>query len=182
MLSDHAEAGLLKHLDNLVLLGQVRKSLDEIVARVCHSLDHDAKGLMAWEPVPLDIYGDALPLTIRSSWVFVLRRESATGAERHPNSIQRVVSYWGSGDLQIKTALEDEWSSHVLASDPALSVERRCLSIPTNVWHQAVVPNRHWAVVSFHTAETHELIEERPDLVDATRYRQSLYVVESLNG
>lgn len=47
---------------------------------------------------------------------------------------------------------------------------RRWASIPLNVWHQAVVFHKNWVVVSFHTALTHELIEERPD-GDVTRQR-----------
>jgi len=38
------------------------------------------------ESIPLDRYGTQLPQTIESSWVFVLRANVATGAERHPNS------------------------------------------------------------------------------------------------
>jgi hypothetical protein len=58
--------------------------------------------VMAWEPIPLSIYGNALPAMIRSIWVFILRAGTNTGAERHPNSHQRMMSFEGSGDMQIR--------------------------------------------------------------------------------
>jgi hypothetical protein len=103
---------------------------------------------------------DALPESIRSSWVFALRANTSTGSEKHPNSIQRMVSYRGSGDFQTRTT--EEWRSHLLESDPLAPLDRRWISIPIDVWHQGVVPGENWIVVSFHTASESELIEERP--------------------
>jgi hypothetical protein len=116
---------------------------------------------MAWEPVPLDLYGTPLPGSIQSSWVFILKANVATGAERHPNSRQRMMSYRGAGDLQTKT--NELWYSNPLLSDPKAPLGQRWISIPESVWHQAVTPEANWAVVSFHTVPAEELIEERPD-------------------
>jgi hypothetical protein len=114
---------------------------------------------MTWEPVPLGTYPE-LPGVIRSSWVFVLRKSATTGAERHPNSHQRVMSLRHAADLQTWEA--GRWQSNVLVSDPTAAMERRWLSIPVNVWHQPVMADGDWTVVSFHTVEAAELIEERP--------------------
>jgi hypothetical protein len=111
-----------------------------------------------------------------SSWVFILREGSTTGAERHPNSHQRVVAWQGSGDLQVWA--EDQWISNLLTDDHDAPVAARWASIPPNVWHQAVVANRDWAVVSFHTVADHELIEERPTADDFAVARQKRYVSE----
>jgi hypothetical protein len=126
--------------------------------------------VLAWEPVPLDLYPGPLPKSIRSSWVFILRAGTATGAERHPNSHQRMMSYRGLGDFQTRT--ESEWSSHFLKSDPSLPLEAQWISIPPLVWHQAVVPAENWVVVSFHTASEDELIEERPSDHESTVQRK----------
>jgi hypothetical protein len=94
--------------------------------------------------------------------VFVLRAAADTGAERHPNSHQRMMSFEGSGDMQ--TREPGGWQSNVLVSDPEAPLERRWISIPPNVWHRPVVgTDADWAVVSFHTVPADELIEERPD-------------------
>ena len=49
---------------------------------------------------------------VQSSWMFVLRRGVTTGAERHPNSRQRMVSWEGSGDFQVHDG--PGWRSHLL--------------------------------------------------------------------
>jgi hypothetical protein len=83
---------------------------------------------MTWEPIPLIVFGSALPPEIRSAWVFVLRAGADTGAERHPNSHQRMMSFEGSGDLQ--TREPGKWLSNVLVSDAEAPLERRWISIP----------------------------------------------------
>ena len=128
---------------------------DEISAELAGNSD----ALLAWRPIPLDTY-DHLPDEIASSWVFVLREGCTTGAERHPNSIQRFMSYRGSADMQTWDGLA--WVSHHLSSDPQARIEQRWLSIPTNVWHRPVMGRGDWVVVSFHTAADDQLIEECP--------------------
>jgi hypothetical protein len=145
--------------------------------------------VMAWEPIPLSIYGNALPAMICSSWVFILRAGTNTGAERHPNSHQRMMSFEGSGDMQVEDEQQTSdvrgqtsdvtmrWQSNVLVSDPVALLERRWISIPENVWHQPVVSKQaDWVVVSFHTVPAEELIEERPIDHAASRTKQMRYV------
>ena len=67
--------------------------------RVRAELMGTEKAQMAWAPIPLAIYGAALPSGIRSSWVFVLRSGATTGAERHPNSHQRMMSFEAIGEF-----------------------------------------------------------------------------------
>lgn len=172
---DRAEATVFDSLDKLLSQKGMRQALDEIAHRVERRLDQDAEATMAWEPVPLGAYGIELPQSIRSSWVFVLRANTATGAERHPNSRQRMMSYRGCGDLQTRATLQDDWSSHHLVSNPDAPIERRWISIPPNVWHQALVGEPNWVVVSFHTVAQEELIEERPDSQDASATHQRRY-------
>ena len=54
----------------------------------------------------------------------------------------------------------EHWASNILRSDA--DFDERWLSIPTNVWHQPVMGDVDWAVVSFHTASNDALIEELP--------------------
>ena len=155
----------------------VRPEIEAIVARVEQKLRSRPADALAWEPIPLELYGAALPQAIRSSWVFVLRANTTTGAERHPNSHQRMVSYRGRGDFQTRTS--GAWRSHLLESDARAPIAARWISIPPNVWHQGVVPGENWAVVSFHTAAERELIEERPVPETEAGLRQRKYVGES---
>src|SRR5262249_41268581 len=147
-------------LDRILQRQPVRDFLDTVVARVEQQLQADPSAVMAWEPVPLDVYGTPLPGGIRSSWVFILRADVATGDERHPNSRQRMMSYRGAGDLQTRHG--ERWEPHRLDSDTRLPLQQRWISVPENVWHQAVTPAANWVVVSFHTVPGEELVEERP--------------------
>src|SRR5262249_4397099 len=137
-------------------------------------LQADPTSVMAWEPIPLEVYGTSLPGGIRSSWVFILRAGVATGDERHPNSRQRMMSYRGAGDLQ--TRLEDRLESQRLGSDPDLPHQQRWISVPENVWHQAVTPAANWVVVSFHTVPSDELVEERPRTSGSGSTQQRKYL------
>ena len=169
------ERSLLESLDALLRMEAIRARILPIVEHVGKKLARDHTTRMAWEPIPLSVYGAALPPQIRSSWVFILRAGATTGAERHPNRHQRMMSFQGTGDMQ--TGGEVRWQSNVLASAPDADLEQRWISIPENVWHQVVVPEGDdWVVVSFHTVPAHELIEERPDAEDPHRTQQKHYV------
>jgi hypothetical protein len=113
---------------------------------------------LAWQPLPLNAYR-SLPEEIASSWVFVLRANCSSGAERHPNSIQRMMSFGGSGDMRIWDGRR--WVSHVMPSAAEAPLSQRWISIPRNVWHRPVMGSEDWVVLSFHTASDADLIEER---------------------
>src|SRR6058998_2170057 len=152
----------LTSIETVLRSENVREQIRPIVDRVRAELGQKREALMTWEPIPLTVFGRALPTDIQSAWVFVLRAGADTGAERHPNSHQRMMSFQGSGDMQ--TGEPAQWQSNALVSDPEAPLERRWISIPPNVWHRPVVgANADWTVVSFHTVAPEELIEERPD-------------------
>lgn len=155
------ERRILQALDEAVSTSRASAALRPIRERVLATLARGPREIEAWEPVPLDLYGVALPSEIRSSWVFVLRPGVTTGAERHPNSRQRMMSWSGHGDFQVHDGTR--WMSHRLVSDPSSPLEQRWISIPADTWHQGVVGEQDWFVVSFHTVAAEELIEERPD-------------------
>src|SRR5438874_13726159 len=94
------ERSLLEALDTIVGSEEVRAQIYPSVERVRTELARNKKAQMTWEPIPLTIYGGALPSGIRSSWVFILRACAATGAERNPKSHQRLMSFEEAGDLQ----------------------------------------------------------------------------------
>ena len=155
-----SETQMLECLDSLVQQASVRRELDAIADRLKASLAAGRSSALVYQPIDLSLYGATLPPGIRSSWVFALRRNTVSGAERHPNSIQRMMSYRGSADLQ--TRPDEQWISNHLLSDPDAPLKDRWLSIPAGVWHQGVMGNEDWVVVSFHTAAAEDLIEERP--------------------
>lgn len=176
---ENEEKKIIEMLDIAVLDKSIKQQIDAIVKRVEKALENDPKSVMAWEPIPLDLYNKQLKSDIKSSWVFILRKNICTGAERHPNSIQRMMSYKGYGNLQTRTDLK--WDSNLLESDFNGEIEKRWISIPTNVWHQGLVGDENWVVISFHTAKVSELIEERLLDGDEKKIHQQKYVDKTLN-
>ena len=169
------ERSLLEALDAALRSENVREHIRSVVVRVRQQLARKKDALMSWQPVLLDLLATTLPPEIRSAWVFVLRAGADTGAERHPNSHQRMMSFEGSGDMQ--TGEPGKWQSNILVSDPDAPLERRWISIPTNVWHRPLISaETDWAVVSFHTVPAEELIEERPDDSHEAGTRQMKYL------
>ncbi len=171
---ERIELEVLEALDTAVLFEATRHRIDEIVDRVDRKLERRPDEVLAWEPIPLEFYVSSLPEGICSSWVFILRAHTVTGAERHPNSHQRMMSYRGSGDFQ--TLENGHWRSHFLNSEPTAPLEDRWISIPPNIWHQGVVLEEQWVVVSFHTVPADELIEERPESENSNTTRRRKYI------
>lgn len=171
---DRKEKKFLTILDNAVHHETVLILLDNAAAEAESELENSTDSIMAWRSIPLDVYSTDLPEEVRSSWVFILRKNTVTGTERHPNSCQRMMSFRGKGDIQTKHG--DEWKSHFLKNDLSLPVEERWISIPENVWHQAVTSEDNWVVVSFQTAPPEELIEERPAPGDENKFRRNKYL------
>src|SRR6267378_59231 len=123
---DLHERKILEALDKAV--GSARSTIDPMVVSVDRRLRDRPADVLAWQAIPLDVYRTPLPKGIHSSWVFVLRANVATGAERHPNSHQRMMSYRGRGD----------WCSHHMRSDPGAALEQRWISIEKGVWNKGV--------------------------------------------
>ena len=155
----NSERDILESLDRAIRAPRAAAFLSDLTAEVATVLKRDSAARLSWRTVPLDIY-DSLAAGIASSWVFVLRAGCSSGAERHPNSIQRVMSYQGSADM--RTWDGERWVSNLLRSEAGQALENRWLSIPANVWHRPVMGDVDWAVISFHTASDTELIEELP--------------------
>jgi hypothetical protein len=175
---DNSERGLLRSINQILQDSFISRQIDSIADRLIQRVAQNNDSI-AWETVPMELYpSELLPREIRSSWVFLLREGCASGAERHPNSHQRVRSWKNAGDFQIWN--QDHWESHHLKNGFDSPVEEQWASIPVNVWHQAVVPpGNHWIVVSFHTAAAEELIEERPDPNDLRQTQQRFYAMEN---
>ena len=176
-----AERAILVGLDQILRSERIRTLIRPVVERVRNKLSRETGAFMAWEPIPLTIYGSVLPGPIKSSWIFVLRAGANTGAERHPNSHQRMMSFQGSGDMQVQAGSSapnnEGWQSNMLISDSDAPLEKRWISIPANLWHRPVISKEgDWVVVSFHTVPAEELIEERPEGSGEDRAKQMRYL------
>jgi hypothetical protein len=149
---------VLSALDRVVRADSSAPPVRDTLARVLQELAA-SDSVMAWEVVPLEAFKNALPETIRSCWIFVIRAGADTGAERHPNSHQRSLSLTGNGRFELFEG--SKWRSHPLVSDGG-NTEQQWVSIPPSTWHRLFVGSEAWGMVSFHTVAPADLIEERP--------------------
>jgi hypothetical protein len=152
------ERSVLRSLEAAVRAPRAGVILQAAAEQVRSELATNSSAQLAWRTIPLRSY-ERLPEEIASSWVFVLRTGCTTGAERHPNSIQRMYTYGGSGDMQIWDG--KAWESHPQSSRHDAPFDERWITIPRFAWHRPVMDAEDWVVVSFHTAGEDELIEER---------------------
>jgi hypothetical protein len=84
------ERSVLETLDEIVRSDKVRTQLQPIIERIRAELARRSDALMAWEPVPFGTFGDRLPPSIKSGWVFVLR----AGTARVLSAIPTVINAW----------------------------------------------------------------------------------------
>ncbi|MBL7191249.1 hypothetical protein ISS30_06095 [bacterium] len=169
-----SELNIIDRLNELLKSAKICDIIDNIAARLEQKLSDNPQDKLAWEPVPLSIFGNKLPIPIKSSWVFILRANSDSGAERHPNSVQRMMSYHNTGDIQLWDGAR--WISNILVSEEDSPLDDRWISIPANTWHKAVVANENWVVVSFHTVPAEDLIEARPVESDLGKNKARKYL------
>src|SRR5947208_15647317 len=122
------ERSRLESLDAVLRSENVRERIRPIVERVRTELGRRKEALMAWKPIPLTVFGGALAPGVRSAWVFVLRAGADTGAERHPNTHQPMMSFDGGGALQ--TGEPVAWQSNVFVSNLVAPLDARVILIP----------------------------------------------------
>jgi len=156
---DAAQDPVIARLSPVIHARGIAARLHDAVQRVEQRLD-GSHGPMAWEIVPLTVFGGALPETVRSCWIFVIRPGAATGAERHPNSYQRSCSLLGGGRFELYDGRV--WRPHALTSGTGEDVGQHWVSIPPATWHRLRVGSSTWGMVSFHTVAAGDLIEENP--------------------
>ena len=96
-----------------------------------------------------------LPKSIKSCWVFVLKKDVASGCHFHPNSIQHMVTIEGEGTSEVG------WVSREMKcfGEPGSAIDDIWYVIPEGVPHEFFPRGTDVVVVSFHTCEPHELQE-----------------------
>ena len=146
--------------------------LSPVLTRILHTLNDSPNLPQAWEPLPEEFFGKALPDGIVSCWAFALRGGGIFTNERHPNSWQRSVGIRGSALFEVYE--DDRWQPRPVAASSS-DVAARTVSIPPNVWHRITIGPETFVSLSFHTAPASELIEETCVGDDFTKTKRRLY-------
>ncbi len=111
-----------------------------------------------WATVELQSIPIELPDGIQSGWIFHLRRDVASGAHYHPNSVQHMALVAGEG-----VAVVGGERFPMVPFDSPAPREDRWLVIGQGVTHEFVPHARDMTVVSFHTCGAEELEEVECD-------------------
>ena len=150
-------------------LPQLHEAVAQLIARPeTHSLVDSLKKQLpqtsepfVWSAIDLQSIQTRLPDSIRSCWIFVLKKNVPSGCHYHPNSIQHMVTIKGQGRQQIagesKTLERFQW-----------------LVIDKNVPHEFFPEDENMVVISFHTCEASELEEIGCDTGEKRLYEDQL--------
>ena len=144
-------------------LPQLNEAVAQLIARPeVHSLIDDLKAQLpdtsepfVWSTIDLQSLTTLLPDTIKSGWIFVLKKDMPSGCHYHPNSIQHMVMIEGEGTSRIGG--NSRQMPHF--GNPDSSLENTWYVIPEGVQHEFFPAEKDMVVVSFHTCESDELEE-----------------------
>jgi len=146
-----------------------QESFSRLVERLKGELAHSTETFV-WATIDLGSIPCEMPPTIKSCWIFCLRRDVPSGSHYHPNSIQHMVLISGQGTSNI----DGEQRPMLPFTSPEHSLADKCLVIGQGVPHEFIPEGDDMIVVSFHTCGASELEEincetggtrlyERPD-------------------
>ena len=108
-----------------------------------------------WSTIDLGGLATSLPESIKSGWIFVLKKHVPSGCHFHPNSVQHMVMIEGEGTSDVG-GVTGEMRRF---GEPGSAPENVWYVIPVGVPHEFFPRATDVVVVSFHTCEPHELKE-----------------------
>ena len=146
-----------------VNLSQLNEAVAQLISRAeVHSLIEDLKRQLpntsepfVWSTIDLQSLTAPLPDTIKSGWIFVLKKDAPSGCHFHPTSIQNMVMIEGEGTSRV-----GETSRQMKRfADPDSSLEDIWYVIPEGTPHEFYPAETDMVVLSFHTTASDELEE-----------------------
>ena len=144
-------------------LPQLNEAVAQLIAQPeIHSIVDSLKSQLpqtsepfVWSTIDLQSITARLPDSIRSGWIFVLKKDVRSGCHYHPNSIQHMVMVEGEGTSKIGP----DSRQMKLFGAPDSSLDDVWYVIPENMPHEFFPKGREMVVLSFHTCTSDELEE-----------------------
>jgi len=131
-----------------------RPEVHSLIADLKQQLPHTAEPFV-WSTIDLQSISAPLPDTIRSGWIFVLKKDVRSGCHFHPSSIQHMVMIEGEGTSKVGA----DSGQMKRFGDPDSSLENIWYVIPEGTPHEFFPAAQDVVVVSFHTCTSDELEE-----------------------
>lgn len=131
-----------------------RPSFYDLVERLKDQLPNTREPFV-WSTIDLGSINVELPETIKSCWIFVLKKDVPSGCHYHPNSIQHMVMIEGAGTSKVGP------SSRQMRrfDEPDVSLEDAWYIIREGEPHEFFPSGADVVVVSFHTCASDDLEE-----------------------
>jgi hypothetical protein len=165
-MSEQASAGYLQQLNDAVAELISRPAIGGVVDSLKQQLQHTPEPFV-WSTLDLESITTPLPDEIKSGWIFVLKKDVASGCHFHPNSIQHMVMIEGDGTSKVG-AVSGRMRLFDAQGGP---LDQTWYVIPENVPHEFFPAGRDLVVVSFHTCDADELEEISCDSGAARHYK-----------
>ncbi|HEU4509717.1 MAG TPA: cupin domain-containing protein [Pyrinomonadaceae bacterium] len=130
-----------------------QNTVAQTIAQLSDEID-DSPEPFVWSVIDLNSIERPLPETIKSGWIFVLKKGVSSGCHYHPNSVQHMATIKGQGMSKIagKSKPLVQFGSDVAPADKWVVIDK-------NVPHEFFPEKENMVVVSFHTCEANELEE-----------------------
>ena len=147
----------------MTYLSQLNEAVAQLVGRrEVHGVIDDLKQQLphtsepfVWTTIDLQSVTAPLPDTIKSGWIFVLKKDVSSGCHYHPNSIQNMAMIEGEGTSRVG----GDSREMKRFADPDSSLENIWYVIPEGTPHEFFPAEKDMVVVSFHTSASDELEE-----------------------
>jgi hypothetical protein len=131
-----------------------QKTFSETIGQLSEEINHSQEPFV-WSVIDPNSIDCELPESIRSCWVFVLKRDVSSGCHYHPNSIQHMVTIKGQGVSKVAGI----YKRMIQFGSPSDSLANIWHVIGKSVPHEFFPEVEDMVVVSFHTCEANELEE-----------------------
>lgn len=142
-----------------------RASFHSLVDTLKEELQHTAEPFV-WSTIELQSISVPLPETIKSGWIFVLKKDVPSGCHYHPNSVQHMVMIEGEGTSRVGTIS----GQMRRLGEAGRSLDDVWYVIGEGVPHEFFPRGADVVVVSFHTRASDELEEINCDSGTARTY------------
>ena len=144
-------------------LPQLNEAVAQLIKRPeIHSLVDSLKKQLpqtpepfVWSAIDLQSIRAPLPDSIRSCWIFVLKKDVPSGCHYHPNSIQHMVMVEGDGASKVGP----NSAQMKRFGEPNSSLDDVWYVIPEGMPHEFFPTEQDMVVLSFHTCASDELEE-----------------------
>ena len=160
----------LPQLNEAVAQLIARPEIDSLVDSLKQRLPQTSEPFV-WSVIDLESITAPLPDSIRSCWIFVLKKDVPSGCHYHPNSIQHMVMVEGDGMSKVGA----QSGQMKRFGEPDSSLDEVWYVIPEGMPHEFFPKDQVMVVLSFHTCKSDELEEISCDSGATRNYEPRLH-------